>query len=104
LLAAPAGRAVFVTDRRARAPLAYWAAYGASKAAMEHLVLSWADELRDSRLRINLFDPGIMATRLRRMAFPGENQAGLRPPAEIAPALAAACLPAETRHGEIIAA
>jgi len=104
LLAAPAGRAVFVTDRRARAPLAYWAAYGASKAAMEHLVLSWADELRDSRLRINLFDPGIMATRLRRMAFPGENQAALRPPAEIAPALAAMCLPAETRHGEIIAA
>lgn len=104
LLAAPAGRAVFVTDRRARAPLAYWAAYGASKAAMEHLVLSWADELRDARLRINLFDPGIMATRLRRMAFPGEDQAALRPPAEIAPALAALCLPAETRHGEIIAA
>jgi NAD(P)-dependent dehydrogenase (short-subunit alcohol dehydrogenase family) len=71
---------------------------------MEHLVLSWADELRDARLRINLFDPGIMATRLRRMAFPGEDQAALRPPAEIAPALAALCLPAETRHGEIIAA
>jgi NAD(P)-dependent dehydrogenase (short-subunit alcohol dehydrogenase family) len=104
LLAAPAGRAVFVTDRRARDPLAYWAAYGASKAAMEHLVLSWADELRDGRLRINLFDPGIMATRLRRVAFPGEDQARLRPPAEIAPALAALCLPAETRHGEIIAA
>ncbi len=32
LQAAPAGRAVFVTDSRAREPRAYWGAYGASKA------------------------------------------------------------------------
>jgi NAD(P)-dependent dehydrogenase (short-subunit alcohol dehydrogenase family) len=104
LLAAPAGRAVFVTDRRARAPFAYWAAYGAGKAALEHLVLSWADELRDARLRINLFDPGIMATRLRRHAFPGEDQAGLRRPEAVAPQLVALCLPGETRHGALVTA
>ena len=80
LRAAPAGRAVFVTSGRARAPRAYWGAYGATKAAMEHLVLTWADEVKTSRLRINLFDPGPVATRLRRQAMPGEDQAALPRP------------------------
>ena len=46
---APAGRAVFVTEARARAPNAYWGAIGATKAAMEHLVLTWADEVATTR-------------------------------------------------------
>ena len=33
---APAGRAVFVTESRAREPRAYWGAMGATKAGMEH--------------------------------------------------------------------
>ena len=40
-----AGRAVFVTDIRAREPLAYWGPYGASKAAAANLVLCWAGEV-----------------------------------------------------------
>ncbi len=43
---APAGRAVFVTESRAREPRAYWGAMGATKAGMEHLVLTWAQECR----------------------------------------------------------
>ncbi len=39
LRSADAGRAVFVTTRRARTPKAYWGCYGATKAGMEHLVL-----------------------------------------------------------------
>jgi NAD(P)-dependent dehydrogenase (short-subunit alcohol dehydrogenase family) len=99
---APAGRAVFVTDARARAPLAYWGTYGATKAGMEHLVLTWADELRKTRLRVNLFDPGVVRSRLRANAFPGEDPATLPRPEDVAPALAALCLPTETRHGEVI--
>ena len=99
---APAGRAVFVTDARARAPLAYWGAYGATKAAMEHLVLTWADELHKTRLRVNLFDPGVVATKLRFRAFPGEDPAALPKPHDVAPALAALCLPGETRHGKVV--
>ena len=104
LRAAPAGRAVFVTDARARTPLAYWGAYGATKAGMEHLVLTWADELRQTRLRVNLFDPGVVRTRLRAFAFPGEDPSVLPRPEDVAPALAALCLPRETRHGEVICA
>jgi NAD(P)-dependent dehydrogenase (short-subunit alcohol dehydrogenase family) len=93
---------VFVTSRVVARPTAYWGLYGASKAASEHLVLSWADELHTSRLRINLFDPGVVATRLRAAAMPGEDATGLPTPDDVAPALADLCEPAERRHGEVV--
>ena len=99
---AECGRAVFVTDARARVPRAYWGAYGATKAAMEHLVLTWADEARTTRLRVNLFDPGVVATRLRANAMPGEDPATLARPDDVAPALAALCSPSEQRHGVVV--
>ncbi|MBW4092267.1 MAG: SDR family oxidoreductase [Proteobacteria bacterium] len=103
LRAAPAGRAVFVTAGRARAPKAYWGLYGATKAGLEHLALSWADEAAETALRVNLFDPGPMATRLRRDAYPGELQDRLPRPDGVAPALASLCLPGETRTGVLVA-
>jgi NAD(P)-dependent dehydrogenase (short-subunit alcohol dehydrogenase family) len=99
---APEGRAVFVTDAQAVAPRAYWGAYGATKAAMENLVLTWAAETRETRLRVNLFRPAPVATRLRKQAMPGEDAATLPRPSDVAPALAALCLPAEPRHGEVV--
>lgn len=99
---APAGRAVFVTDEHARAPLAYWGAIGATKAAMENLVLTWAQELRITRVKANLFDPGPVATRMRANAFPGEDRATLPTPKQVAPALAALCLPSEERSGVLV--
>jgi NAD(P)-dependent dehydrogenase (short-subunit alcohol dehydrogenase family) len=101
---AEAGRAVFVTDARARAPRAYWGPYGATKAGLEHLVLTWADEVRTTRLRVNLFDPGVVATRLRAHAMPGEDPTTLPKPEDVAPALAALCLPTEQRHGALVRA
>jgi NAD(P)-dependent dehydrogenase (short-subunit alcohol dehydrogenase family) len=98
---APAGRAVFVTESRAREPRAYWGAMGATKAALEHLVLTWAQEVATTRLRINLFDPGPVATRMRSQAFPGENRGSLPAPAAVAPALAVLCLPTEDRNGAL---
>lgn len=102
LLAAPAGRAVFVTSRRAAEPRAYWGAYGATKAALDHLVLTWAQEVATTELRVNLFDPGPVRTRMRGEAFPGEDPATLRPPEAVAAQLAELCAPAETRHGETV--
>ena len=102
LLAAEAGRAVFVTSRIVRRPAAYWGAYGATKAGLEHLILAWAEETRTTRLRVNLFDPGVVATRLRAAAMPGENPATLRKPEDVAPMLADLCAPSEARHGEVV--
>jgi NAD(P)-dependent dehydrogenase (short-subunit alcohol dehydrogenase family) len=104
LRASDAGRAVFVTTLRAAEPRAYWGAYGATKAGMEHLVRTWAQEVALTPLRVNLFDPGAVATAMRATAFPGEDPATLPKPADVAPRLAALCLPFETRQGETVAA
>ncbi|TLU73373.1 SDR family NAD(P)-dependent oxidoreductase [Lichenicoccus roseus] len=103
LLASPAGRAVFLTDAHARSPVAYWGLLGAGKAAMENLVLSWADEVASHRrLRVNLFDPGAVATRLRAQAMPGEDASGLPRPEAVADAVVALCLPGSARHADLV--
>lgn len=89
LRAAPAGRAVFLTDSHASAPTAYWGLYGAAKAAQAHLVQSWALEVEQTPLKIVLADPGPVATNLRTVAFPGEDQSKIRQPAEAGAAIAA---------------
>jgi NAD(P)-dependent dehydrogenase (short-subunit alcohol dehydrogenase family) len=97
-----AGRAVFVTDRLARAPRAYFGHYAATKAALEALVLAWAREVGHTPLRVVLFEPGPMATRLRAEVFPSEP-AGSRPsPTDVAPAIVPLLLPQSTRHGEVV--
>ena len=89
-------RNVRVRRRRIGAPT------GQTKAGMEHLVLTWADEVRTTRLRVNLFDPGVVATRLRGQAMPGEDPSTLATPDDVAPALVTLCLPDEQRHGVTI--
>ena len=102
LRAAPAGRAVFLTDIRAGEPSAYFGLYSAAKAAQAHLAQCWAAEVGGTPIRVNLADPGAVGTRLRRAAWPGENQAALATPADVAPAIAALCLPGEIRHGQVV--
>jgi len=102
LRASDSGRAVFITTGRVIRPKAYWGAYGATKAGMEHLVRSWAQEVATTPLRVNLLDPGIVATAMRAAAMPGEDPATLPKPADVAPAIAALCLPAARRQGETV--
>jgi NAD(P)-dependent dehydrogenase (short-subunit alcohol dehydrogenase family) len=80
---APAGRAVFITDRTALNAKAYWASYGATKAALEQMAEAWAIEAAPSPLKVTLFDPGPMSTKLRTRAFPGETP-GTQPGPEVA--------------------
>ena len=95
---------MILTDAVAAAPTPYWGLYGAAKAGMEHLVRSWAAETADTALRANLVDPGPVATQLRANAFPGQDPSLIAAPADVAPAIAALCEPAETRHGALILA
>ena len=73
LRASTAGRAIFVTAAAAEAAPAFWGPYAASKAGLEALVRCYAAEVRRSALRVNLLDPGPVATELRRRAYPGEE-------------------------------
>ncbi|WP_338661471.1 SDR family NAD(P)-dependent oxidoreductase [Pararoseomonas sp. SCSIO 73927] len=95
LRASDAGRAVILTTDRARHPRPYWGAYGATKAGLEHLVRTWEQEVATTPLRVVLHDPGPVRTRLRTTAMPGEDPAGLAQPADVAPAIAALCLPGQ---------
>ncbi len=104
LRAAPAGRAIFVTCRQARDARAYWGAYGASKAALEALVLSYAAEVPKTRLRVNLVDPGPMRTRLRAHAYPGEDPDRQPAPETAVEPFLALAAPDCPRHGELIRA
>jgi NAD(P)-dependent dehydrogenase (short-subunit alcohol dehydrogenase family) len=71
---------------------------------MEHLVLAWAEETRNGNLRVNLFDPGIVRTRLRADAMPGEDPASLPPPDSVAPQIAELCMPGVALHGHVVEA
>jgi NAD(P)-dependent dehydrogenase (short-subunit alcohol dehydrogenase family) len=82
------GRLLAVTSSVGRRPRAFWGAYGASKAALETLVLSYADEVRNvAPLKVAIVDPGSTATAMRARAFPGEDQATLKPPSAVADAV-----------------
>ena len=82
------GRLLAVTSSVGRRPRAYWGAYGASKAALDTLVLSYAEEVRNvSPVRIAIVDPGATATTMRARAFPGEDPATLKPPGAVAEAM-----------------
>lgn len=83
LKASDAPRAMFVTSGVTEGAFAYWGPYCASKAALEALVKSYAAENAKTALRVNLIDPGIVRTRMRAQAFPGEDTAHLAEPEAI---------------------
>src|SRR5437868_15414020 len=60
-----AGRAVFVTSGAASKASAYLGPYAASKSALETLARAWAQETASTTLRVNLFSPGPIRTRMR---------------------------------------
>lgn len=78
---APAGRVVAMTSSVATRPRAYWGAYAASKAALENLLDTYGEEVRNtSAVRTAIVDPGGTRTRMRAQAFPGEDPATLKAP------------------------
>ena len=102
LRASDAGRAVFVTSGAAQNLRPYWGTYSASKAALDALVKTYAQECANSRIRVNLFSPGPVRTVMRAKAFPGEDPNTLPAPEEIARAIVELTLPTEHRNGEIV--
>ena len=80
-----AGRAVFVTSGAATGKYAYWGPYAVSKAGLEALVKTYAHELEDTPVRVNLVNPGPMRTAMRAKAFPGEDPNTLPAPEELVP-------------------
>jgi NAD(P)-dependent dehydrogenase (short-subunit alcohol dehydrogenase family) len=69
-------------------PRAFWGAYGSSKAALETLLGAYADETAfTNKLRVHIVDPGATRTRMRALAFPGEEPESVKPPEVVARAI-----------------
>jgi len=96
-----AGRAVFVTSGAASKAAAYVGPYAASKAALETLVRVWAHETATTNIRVNLFSPGPIRTRMRATVFPGEDPMTLDTPEQAAEFIVPMCRPDWTETGKL---
>ncbi|MBX3529923.1 MAG: SDR family NAD(P)-dependent oxidoreductase [Rhizobiaceae bacterium] len=101
LKASDAGRALILSSGAAHSARAYWGPYAASKAAVEALARSWADEAKNMTLRVNSVNPGATRTAMRAQAMPGEDPATLPHPSEVGKAIAALADPARMETGLI---
>jgi NAD(P)-dependent dehydrogenase (short-subunit alcohol dehydrogenase family) len=95
------GRAVFITSGVATSARAYWAPYSVSKAALDVLVRTYAEETSSTNVRVNLFNPGPTRTRMRALAMPGEDPATLPAPDEVAAKIVNLCLADFTETGKL---
>jgi NAD(P)-dependent dehydrogenase (short-subunit alcohol dehydrogenase family) len=76
---------VAITSSVGADPRAFWGAYGSSKAALETLLGSYADETAHTgKIRVHVVDPGATRTRMRALAFPGEEPESVKPPETVA--------------------
>jgi NAD(P)-dependent dehydrogenase (short-subunit alcohol dehydrogenase family) len=96
-----AGRAVFLTSGAAWAPRAYWGPYSISKAAVELMARTYAEEVATTNLRVNIFNPGPIRTRMRASAMPGEDPMTLDTPEQCAEKVIDLCLPSYTQNGTL---
>lgn len=88
LRASSSARVVALTTSVAATPRAYWGAYGASKAALETLVRTYGEEVKNiSAIRTHIVDPGATRTAMRARAFPGEDPSTLKEPAIVGQAI-----------------
>ena len=82
------GRLVALTSSVGTTPRAFWGAYGASKAALENLVDSYGEEVKNlSQVRTAVVDPGRTRTTMRAKAYPGEDPATVKEPTVVADAI-----------------
>ena len=104
LRAATAGRAMFVTSGAARGVFPYWGPYATSKAALDMMIKTYAAEVANTSVRVNIVDPGTVRTVMRATAMPGEDPISLPPPEAITDVFIDLAEDACARNGEIVSA
>ena len=82
-----AGRAIFMSSGAAERCRPFWGPYSASKAALNALARTYAQEVQSTPVRVVVVDPGRTRTAMRAKAMPGEDPATLPKPTEIVPHL-----------------
>ena len=95
------GRAVFVSSGAAHFNRPYWGAYAVSKAALEAMAFTYANECANTNIKVNVFNPGPTRTAMRKAAFPGEDPMTLPAPEDMAPLVLELLSPECAKHGEL---
>ncbi|MEE9314936.1 MAG: SDR family NAD(P)-dependent oxidoreductase [Rhizobiaceae bacterium] len=96
-----AGRAIFISSGAARSARAFVGPYAATKAALEAMVYSYANENKSNDLNVNLVDPGTLRTKMRAQYAPGEDPETVTLPAEIVPTLVELASPSTKENGRL---
>jgi NAD(P)-dependent dehydrogenase (short-subunit alcohol dehydrogenase family) len=99
-----AARAIFVSSSVGSQARPFWGTYSVSKAALEMLVKIYAEEIKQTRIRANIIDPGRTRTGMRAAAYPGEDPQTLPTPDEIAEKFLPLALPDFDGNGQVIKA
>lgn len=87
LRAADHASLIFTSADVGRRGRAYWGAYGVAYAGVEGLARIWAEELENNTaIRVNTLDPGPVRTRLRGLAYPGEDPQSIPDAGVVVPA------------------
>ncbi|WP_018697861.1 SDR family NAD(P)-dependent oxidoreductase [Amorphus coralli] len=97
-----AGRAVFMTAEQARTSEPFWGLLAASKAGLEALVRTYANEIAHTSVRVNLVDPGPTRSHFRGKAYPGEDKDTLAHPSAHAAPIMALLTPQCLENGSLI--
>jgi NAD(P)-dependent dehydrogenase (short-subunit alcohol dehydrogenase family) len=98
-----AGRVVFLSSGVTALALAYWGPYAASKAALETLARVYAAETATTNVRVNVFTPGPVRTRMRAQAMPGEDPMTLVTPDKVADKIIELCMSSMQETGKVYA-
>jgi len=85
LRASEAGRVLFMSSSAANTCRPYWGTYSITKAALDALAATYAGEVRQTKLCVNVFYPGPTRTRMRAQAMPGEDPETVKPPETLLP-------------------
>jgi len=79
------GRILFTSSSVGRKGRAFWGVYAVSKAGIENLTQTLADELEGSAVKVNSLNPGATRTAMRAAAYPAEDPTTVKSAETIAP-------------------
>lgn len=94
-------RGLFITSGAVRSHKAFTAPYSASKAALEVMVKCYVDEIKNTNIKINLFDPSVVRTNMRASFAPGEDPQTILHPKALVPNIVNLCQKQTAKNGEI---
>lgn len=102
LRASDAGRVILVSSGAGENFHAFWGGYAMTKAALNAMGKTYAAEVANSSMRVNLVNPGATRTKMRAIAAPGEDPETLPHPDELVDMFVELASPACEKNGEIV--